>query len=417
MNLIREETRDRDAVSRTAPLAPFPKLKQLWARLTTAYAVVAIILFSTFLLFVALNLILMVVFYFRGPEPGTLRLPNYSEAALRVVYPDLGRAEREELLRETWLRTFDYEDFVLFKERPFRGKYVNVNEAGFRISPNQGPWPMEPTNLNIFVFGGSTSFGYGLPDSQTVPAYLQQALSDVVARRVCVYNFGAGWYYSTQERVLFERLFTAGHRPDIIVFIDGLNDCFHWDDRPQFSERASTIFTKDRSGGLHSLVGRMPIGRAIRAVDRRIAKPTLPPSELEIRANLERYVSKKGLIEAICKQFGILPLFVWQPIADYNYDLKYHLFANPGDDTKRQSFVYSEMANMYQAGLLGENFLWCADMQQNDKECLYVDRHHYTAKFANRFANAIAGAIKDKQLLQHARAPQSLSQTPITARE
>ena len=38
---------------------------------------------------------------------------------------------------------------------------------------------------------------------------------------MCVYNFGCGRYYSTQERVLFEQLVSSGAVPDLAVFLDG----------------------------------------------------------------------------------------------------------------------------------------------------------------------------------------------------
>jgi hypothetical protein len=81
-----------------------------------------------------------------------------------------------ELLRETWNRGYAYEPFTYFKERPFTGKYVNVDPHGFRVTKEQGPWPPDRNRDFIFLFGGSTSFAYGLPDDQTVASYLQESL-------------------------------------------------------------------------------------------------------------------------------------------------------------------------------------------------------------------------------------------------
>src|SRR6185503_15185425 len=103
-----------------------------------------------------------------------------------------------------------YEAFTQFCERPFHGRFVNVSENGFRVSAQQGPWPPDADNFNIFLFGGSTTFGYGLPDSQTVASYLQDDLAARSSPHVRVYNFGRGSYVSEQERVLFEELLLAG---------------------------------------------------------------------------------------------------------------------------------------------------------------------------------------------------------------
>ena len=128
------------------------------------------------------------------------------------------------LLKETWSRPFMYEPFTQFKERPYRGNYVNIDNNGFRYTKNQGPWPPQSQNINIFLFGGSTTFGYGVSDNQTIASYLQQYLNEKLGRNVRVYNFGRGFYYLSQERVLYEQLLTSGFVPDIAIFIDGLND-------------------------------------------------------------------------------------------------------------------------------------------------------------------------------------------------
>lgn len=56
--------------------------------------------------------------------------------------------------------------------------------------------------INIFIFGGSTTFSYGVKDEQTVALYLQEFLSNKLGRDVKVYNFGRIYYYYTQEQIL-----------------------------------------------------------------------------------------------------------------------------------------------------------------------------------------------------------------------
>lgn len=60
--------------------------------------------------------------------------------ALEKVYPDSSRAEIKTLLNETYspARAFLYEPFTEFKERPYAGKYVNVDRNGFRVSKIRG---------------------------------------------------------------------------------------------------------------------------------------------------------------------------------------------------------------------------------------------------------------------------------------
>ena len=142
---------------------------------------------------------------------------------------------------ENWTRSYLYEPFTQFKERPNRGDYVNVDENGFRFSADQASWPPDPKKVNVFVFGGSTTFGYGVADLETVPSRLQEELREKFVTPVSVYNFGRGYYYSTQERVLFEKLLLSGYVPNVAIFIDGLNDFYQDIDEPLFTSRLRDI--------------------------------------------------------------------------------------------------------------------------------------------------------------------------------
>jgi hypothetical protein len=68
-----------------------------------------------------------------------------------------------------------YEDFTLFKPIPWKGRFFNFVDAGYRKVSDQGPWPPSKEYFNIFFFGGSTTMGVG-PDWATVPSYLQAQL-------------------------------------------------------------------------------------------------------------------------------------------------------------------------------------------------------------------------------------------------
>ena len=60
---------------------------------------------------------------------------------------------------------------------------------------------------------------------------------------------------------------------------------------------------------------------------------------------------------------------------------------------------YPQMRALYDRGALGTNFLWCADLQADEHECLYVDFYHYTAKFSEKFGEAIAALSLERGLL------------------
>ena len=383
-----------------ASSARYPRL----ARVLAGYRAVALLGLNTLLLFVLVNLGLHLAltlrdrhYRFGGDNPAL----KYPEAALAKVYPDLPAGEWKALLAETYSRPVVYADYLAFRERPFQGRYVRVSEAGFREVADQGPWPPAATNLNVFVFGGSTMFGYGVKDDQTVSSYLQAAWARAKGRRVCVYNFGAGYYDSTQERLLFERLLTQGVQPDLAVFVDGLNEFWHLGDRPQFHEEMKAGFGHKTKVELAiAFLQELPLGRVARKLRREARRADAATTEQEVRTALETYRRNKGLVEAVCRGRGVTPVFVWQPIPAYHYDTRHHLFHLYPRDFEPHVRGYEAMERWFKAGQMGEDFVWCADLQENARECLYVDAHHYTARFSRQLATELCRQLEARGTLR-----------------
>jgi hypothetical protein len=179
------------------------------------------------------------------PIADTIR---YGKDLFDYLYPHMKGEDIALLLFETWSRRYVFEDFTHVKEGPYAGRYVNVDPSGFRKSKDQGPWPpQKDKHFSIFFFGSSTSFGYGVQDSETVSSYLQELFPRTGLKRVpFVYNFGRGHYYSTPERILFEQLVAKGHVPDMAIFLDGLNEFFFYaDDGTAVSARFERLLRGD----------------------------------------------------------------------------------------------------------------------------------------------------------------------------
>jgi len=328
------------------------------SQFASGYKGLALLFFNTLVLFACLNIFLGLVLHVRQllqasrlviTDPITSR---YGSEVLDQVYPSFDRDRRQQMLSECWNRPFVYADYTHFTERPCKGRYVNVTDVGYRKSVNQGPWPPSSDNLNVFVFGGSTTFGYGQPDELTLPSFLQQALAAHTKRRVAVYNFGVGWYYSTQERICFEKMLMDGHVPQIAFFINGMNDSFNVGNRPFFSSEMAQAFQKvsgfDKSQSpakdsqndsqvyLQSLINvgfrQLPVGRLAHYLKEKfpgsnrshdLAGSSQMNEEEEndwMRKSCETYFVNKLLIEQSCQALGVMPVFVWQPVPGYKYE-------------------------------------------------------------------------------------------------
>lgn len=301
---------------------------------------------------------------------------KYGFEVLARVYPQLNEKEIDQLLTESWSRTLAYETFTQFREHTHAGKFVNVDENGFRKGKNQGPWPPDPGNFNIFVFGGSVTFGYGARDEETVPSYLQEFLGRTVSK-VRIYNFARGHYYSVQERILYEMLLLKGFVPKMALFIDGSNDFYYSDDTALFTRQFESLSTQMLAAGRREQAGTDP----------------------DVHYAADRYLANKKMIEAISAIYGVRAVFAWHPIPLYKYDLRYHLFAKEGfRDTAWSTSAYEHMSVLLKDRPPRDNFLWCADIQEGLREPLYVDRYHYTSRLASLVADCIGAGIIDRGL-------------------
>ncbi len=362
-----------------------------------AYRLVALTLFNGVALFALLNLGAWAIL---GLFPGDPIALTFGDRSYALVYPGHSAEEVRELLRETWSRPVTWEPFTESRERRFVGRFVNVHPAGFRVSRGQAPWPPDPARLNVFVFGGSTTFGYGVTDDETIVSSLQGLLDERLGRgRAACYNFGRGAYYSSTERVLFQELLAIGAVPRVAVFVDGLNEFAF--DAPFPSELLRRAVNRPLQNALAVLKDQLPLTRLIA---RAKVSRTPRPSEAELAAvfddpglldaRLARYTANRRTVRAIAAAWGVRPLFVWQPIPTYRYDLRYHFFGDSDFGINNYAaFGYARMADRLSHDPPGSDFLWLADLQAGVRQPLYVDRVHYTAAMSALIAARIGGAL------------------------
>src|ERR1700730_16023080 len=262
-------------------------------RLLSIYKAIALLAFNTLIAFIVINAFLFIAFTIYDKIKAD---PDFGKQC--QVYPGLSADQIHLLLVETRRRPFTFAPFTHYKERPFSGDFVNVSEAGFRCCGGQSPqpWPPSRDNINIFVFGGSTTFGYGVSDAETIPAQLSWHLSQKLPR-VCVYNFGCGTYASTQERILFEQLVLAGRVPDVAVFIDGINDFIFCDGLPQYSDRLKETFEGPTIG---PLVSELPLARLRSAMRNRYSAIRSRQSQ---RTEKGKEADKQAIMEVLGRYF------------------------------------------------------------------------------------------------------------------
>ena len=98
------------------------------------------------------------------------------------------------------------------------------------------------------MFGGSTTFGDGVPDESTVVAFLNELDSGNT-----FLNFSAQSYDSIREIDKLLYLLRKGYRPKSLVFIDGLNDI------STFAQSPYEIYDSPRTVGFTTYRGQVPL--------------------------------------------------------------------------------------------------------------------------------------------------------------
>jgi hypothetical protein len=384
-------------------------------KLTRGYTILAVLLLNVALCFIVLNLVLGLIYPVLdasrqssadASQPGSLQ---YERSLLDRAYPDWQPAERDAMLHETWTRPLQCSPFTHFREAPYQGQYVNVHAAGFRQhNATPQPMPLDDSTVNIFVFGGSTTFGYGVADWETIPAYLQEQLAaQYPGQTIQVYNFGQAYYGSVLEHQLLVWLLYQGVIPDIAIFIDGLNEgAIQIEALPTLTCSQLDVFAQPEAPQIT-----LPVARLVDSIRYRIfgqkkdetpAANTDDPTALAAledtaEHNAANWLTTRRLIVSASEQFGFQTLFIWQPTPDYKYDLTYHLFLSADRATPAHELLYERIKAVYEQEQW-QDFVWLADIQAGRHESLYVDQVHYSARFNAEIAGLIADALAEKQM-------------------
>ncbi len=333
--------------------------------------------------------------------------PALSDQDIRKLYDtDAPQTYRAVLSEEAQLGEAVYSPLVEYRLPPRAGKHFTISPEGWR--GNGRVQNIDGPGAKVFVFGGSTTFGSGVPDGETIPAFLEDTLK-AAGKDVQVFNMGVVSWFSTQERIALERLLTAGNRPNVVVFIDGLSDFQScqvpdrsaWSDRIERATGAMqrlplTTELANRSDMValgHRLLG----GAPAEAPDRAVAC-----SDADLDRVIRRLDTNRRIIAATADTLGFKAVFVQQPVPTYHYDnakravpVKTELLAHHMNSAKG----YPRMAEMRAAGqLMDHNTLWLAELEPGEGNA-YVDTVHYSPRFNRTLAEAIGRHVIDNSLL------------------
>ena len=230
-------------------------------------------------------------------------------------------------------RTQRYHQYVGWRRAPFKGRTIEIDENGVRVTPGSD---CSAGSFRVFTFGESTMWGTGSPDWGTIPANLQKGLTRLKQGPVCVMNFAETAYNTTQDVLTLVTQLRSGNVPDLVVFysiggeVGAAYESGRADVHANFNQIAArfegrlppvTIVDRLRSTSAYSLIDQL-VGKLA------AANPQQPaPTRSELVTYEGRGMDVEKLSESIVNDFFGNYKIVSSLAREYNF--KYFFFLPP----------------------------------------------------------------------------------------
>ena len=243
-----------------------------------------------------------------------------------------GFSQREQYLHDfEHLGPLKYHDYYVFSRAPLKTPSINFTDYfSARGCPDSAP--IGQGHPTIWFFGGSTMENMETTDELTIANQATRTVKDAGMTPAAA-NFGTTSFQITVESVKFQDLLRRNppeRWPDIVVFYDGFNDTngslefgvgnFQFD-----IPRKMGMMVEDDSVGLtryglaqwlrtHSLLAEKL--RIDRLLEPRTLHDLPPPDTTpgNLQKAVDNYLLNRRMLRAICRELGIRPLFVLQPL-------------------------------------------------------------------------------------------------------
>ena len=136
---------------------------------------------------------------------------------LRAFYPTYTNKNFSiELFNELSKISLNYRSFIGWRRKKVNLKYTNIS-GPYNARKSKG----ESINSSVWFFGGSTMWGTGTSDSQTIPSHFYSLTN------IPVYNFGETGWNSRQSLNQLINTIGDNNNPSVVIFYDGVNDISH----------------------------------------------------------------------------------------------------------------------------------------------------------------------------------------------
>jgi lysophospholipase L1-like esterase len=284
---------------------------------------------------------------------------------------------------------FIYQPWVEYRNGDFDGKYMDMAKGIRKSVPSYYGRTASDDTLDIYFFGGSTMFGFNVLDHETIPSRFLQLYAKKYpsGKPVRVVNLGTPTYYSYQELVQLSNLVYNGSRPDVLVFLDGIND--FWFGTASYYRQSyfSYIFRQVFNRGLRSK-------GELRFVDSSEAMSKNPGymSPREFNEGLvTNYIQNVDNIHRIAGMINAKAYFFCQPSPFYNYPNQKNDPMCFKDTLTRFDDIYPELEK--RAGSI-PSFTFLGNMLKDEQGYPFIDGLHYSPGFIQKVTREIFSVVE-----------------------
>jgi hypothetical protein len=317
------------------------------------------------------------------------RAPNDASPAMdSALHPYADQPWWEELQRNLDRRQNRFDPYRSHWPVPMATRYVNIDSLGRRVTPQPaigGP------RRQLFLLGGSTTWGFTARDSATIGAFLAAELRSRGLADVEVVNLAQAAYNSTQEATTLLSELARGRTPALAVFLNGYNDIatavkYREPGHTYGDEGIQEQITRGRRGFAGELLG---LGRHSAVVQRlRVMVGLQPPADGQpapdsVCGSLADYYRRVTLVgEAMGREFGFPVVYFLQPHSAVSRKPRTAWEAAlpvPRLVPSCMASIDSAMADRRQT-----SFFSLVDLFDRDSATVFIDQHAHITEAANR---------------------------------
>jgi lysophospholipase L1-like esterase len=284
----------------------------------------------------------------------------------------------------------EFRSFIGWRHLPMEQPNIHISGSPYAqrrtVNVNSG-------SKKVYFFGGSTMWGLKVADSETIPSLFSSATG------LHSENYAEIGYTSHQSLVLLLQLLQAGHRPELVVFYDGVNDVaikcengLRPDSHGQEREMNSLLQGHDRPSTFSYYF--KPVTR----LADKFAKDTVKAiggSQYDCdsdRAKSETIASNLVqdwyFAKLLVEQFGSKFLGILQPVIYFSHTRKDHLKLPPNLD-RQYEFIYPLIRTQMSGRAELHDFVSVLDVDEQ----IYFDFNHVVPKGNQLIAKKLADVV------------------------